>query len=68
VITLDTELLLVTVYTPNSKTSSRAGLPPDLEDAFLDYLKALDAKKAVIVCGDLTSRTKRSTENPKTTA
>ncbi len=45
---------LVTCYTPNSQREL-ARLPYRMtwEDAFRDYLKELDAKKPVILCGDL---------------
>ena len=44
----------VTVYTPNSQDGlRRLGYRMTWEDAFLAYLKELDGKKPVIVCGDL---------------
>ncbi len=45
---------LVNVYTPNSKRDlSRLKLREDIWDpAFLNYLKALETNKPVIVCGD----------------
>ncbi len=45
---------LVNVYTPNSKNDlSRLSLRENLWDpAFLRYLKTLEAKKPVVVCGD----------------
>ena len=44
----------VTVYTPNSQDGlRRLGYRMTWEDAFLAYLKGLDEKKPVIVCGDL---------------
>ena len=45
---------LVTVYTPNSQ-NELARLPYRMqwENAFLDWLKTLEAKKPVIFCGDL---------------
>ena len=44
----------VTVYTPNSQDGlKRLGYRMTWEDAFLAYLKGLDEKKPVIVCGDL---------------
>ncbi len=48
------EYYLVTVYTPNSQDGLRR-LPYRMawEDAFRTYLLELDAKKPVIVCGDL---------------
>lgn len=55
VITLEFEdHFLVTVYTPNSKQELlRLDYRMEWEDAFLSYLKKLDAKKPVIVCGDM---------------
>lgn len=49
-----TPFYLVNVYTPNSKRDlSRLGLRENLWDpAFLRYLKALETRKPVIVCGD----------------
>lgn len=55
VITLEyDQFYLVTCYTPNSQ-NELARLPYRMtwEDAFLTYLKELDAKKPVILCGDL---------------
>ena len=44
----------VTVYTPNSQDGlKRLDYRMIWEDAFLAYLKGLDEKKPVIVCGDL---------------
>ena len=55
VITCEYEMFyLVTCYTPNSKDGlARLDYRMQWEDVFLDYLKALDAKKPVILCGDL---------------
>ena len=55
VITLEYEgFYLVCVYTPNSQDGlRRLDYRMDWEDAFRDYLCALDAKKPVIVCGDM---------------
>ncbi len=48
------EYYFVTVYTPNSKRElERLKYRMEWEDAFRDYLLGLDAKKPVIVCGDL---------------
>lgn len=45
---------LVTVYTPNSQRElTRLSYRVQWEDAFRDYLTGLDAKKPVIVCGDM---------------
>ncbi|MBR0284749.1 MAG: exodeoxyribonuclease III [Selenomonadaceae bacterium] len=55
VITLELpEYYCVTVYTPNSKRElERLSYRMEWEDAFRTYLSGLDAKKPVIVCGDL---------------
>ena len=48
------DFFLVTVYTPNSQNElARLGYRMDWEDAFRAYLLGLDARKPVIVCGDL---------------
>ncbi len=55
VITLEfDDFYLVNVYTPNSQ-NELARLPYRLtwEAAFRDYLTGLDARKAVLVCGDM---------------
>ena len=45
---------LVTVYTPNSQRElARLDYRMEWEEAFLTYLKGLDEKKPVILCGDL---------------
>ena len=48
------DFFLVNVYTPNSQ-QELARLPYRMqwEDAFRDYLKTLDQKKPLIVCGDM---------------
>ena len=58
----------VTVYTPNSQDGlRRLDYRMSWEDAFLTYLKALDAKKPVIVCGDLNvAHQEIDLKNPKT--
>ncbi len=69
VITLEyPDFYLVTVYTPNSKRELlRLDYRMVWEDVFADYLKALDAKKPVIVCGDLNVAHKEiDIKNPKT--
>ena len=69
VITLEYEnYYFVTVYTPNSQNElKRLGYRMVWEDAFLAYHKALDAKKPVIVCGDLNVAHKEiDLKNPKT--
>lgn len=55
IITLAFEtFFLVTVYTPNAKRDlSRLAERLVWEDRFRDYLQELDARKPVIVCGDL---------------
>lgn len=55
VITLEMEdYYIVTVYTPNAQRGlERLGYRMDWEDAFRNYLKDLDQKKPVIVCGDM---------------
>lgn len=55
VITLEFEkFYMVTVYTPNSQRGlERLDYRMKWEDDFKAYLKGLDAKKPVIVCGDM---------------
>ncbi|GAA0108407.1 MULTISPECIES: exodeoxyribonuclease III [Clostridium] len=69
VITLEFDnFYMVTVYTPNSKNElARLDYRMVWEDAFRDYLKVLDEKKPVIVCGDLNVAHKEiDLKNPKT--
>ena len=69
VITLEfADYYFVTVYTPNSKRElERLAYRMEWEDAFRAYLLALDAKKPVIVCGDLNVAHKEiDLKNPKT--
>ena len=48
------DFYLVTCYTPNAQRElARLDFRLTWEKAFADYLCALDAKKPVIVCGDL---------------
>ncbi len=48
------QFYLVTVYTPNSQDGlARLDYRMDWEDAFRAYLLSLEAKKPVVVCGDL---------------
>jgi exodeoxyribonuclease-3 len=48
------EFYLVNVYTPNSQRElERLGYRQVWEDAFRSYLLGLDAKKPVLVCGDM---------------
>lgn len=58
----------VTVYTPNSKRAlERLEYRMAWEDAFRKYLQELDAKKPVIVCGDLNvAHEEIDLKNPKT--
>lgn len=69
VVTLEYDnFYLVNVYTPNSQ-NGLARLPYRMtwEEAFLQYLKGLDAKKPVIICGDLNVAHKEiDLKNPKT--
>ena len=69
VITLEyNDFYMVTCYTPNSQ-NELARLPYRMtwEDDFLAYLKQLDAKKPVILCGDLNVAHKEiDLKNPKT--
>ena len=55
VITLEMDkFFLVTVYVPNAQDElKRLDYRMQWEDDFLSYIKALDEKKPVIVCGDL---------------
>lgn len=55
VITLEYEAFyLVTCYTPNAQRGlTRLDYRMTWENAFLAYLKALDAQKPVVLCGDL---------------
>lgn len=69
VITLEfEEFYLVTCYTPNAQNElARLGYRMEWEDAFLSYLKSLDEKKPVILCGDLNVAHKEiDLKNPKT--
>ena len=58
----------VTCYTPNSQNElARLGYRMDWEDAFRAYLLGLNAKKPVIVCGDLNvAHEEIDLKNPKT--
>ena len=69
VITLEFEdFYMVTVYTPNSQNElARLDYRMTWEDAFLAYLKKLEEKKPVIVCGDMNVAHKEiDLKNPKT--
>ena len=68
-ITLEFEdFYMVTVYTPNSQSElKRLNYRMKWEDDFKKYLKELDKKKHVIVCGDLNVAHKEiDLKNPKT--
>lgn len=75
VITLEMpDFYLVCVYTPNSQEAEKKGGKPrrlpyrmKWEDDFRSYLKGLDAKKPVIVCGDMNvAHEEIDIKNPKT--
>lgn len=68
VITLEfQDFYLVTVYTPNSQRElTRLDYRMTWEDAFRAYLLGLDAKKPVVVCGDMNVAHKEiDLKNPK---
>lgn len=58
----------VTVYTPNSQQeNARLDYRMEWEDAFRAYVKGLDEKKPVIICGDLNvAHQEIDLKNPKT--
>ena len=69
VITLEyPDFYMVTCYTPNSQNElARLSYRMTWEDAFRSYLLELDAKKPVILCGDLNVAHKEiDLKNPKT--
>ena len=69
VITLEyPSFYLVNCYTPNSQDGlKRLDYRMEWEDAFLAYLQELDAKKPVILCGDLNvAHQEIDIKNPKT--
>lgn len=69
VITLEYDkFFLVTVYTPNAQEElQRLDYRMTWEDAFQAYLHQLDAKKPVIVCGDMNvAHQEIDLKNPKT--
>ncbi len=69
VITLEYgNFFLVTCYTPNSKDGLlRLAYRMEWEDAFRNYLLGLDARKPIVVCGDLNVAHKEiDLKNPKT--
>ena len=68
VITLEFEdFYMITVYTPNSQQElARLSYRMEWEDAFREYIKVLDEKKPVIICGDLNVAHKEiDLKNPK---
>ena len=69
VITLEFEkFYIVNIYTPNSKRElERLDYRQEWEDEIREYLKKLDSKKIVIMCGDLNVAHKEiDLKNPKT--
>ena len=62
------DFYLVNVYTPNSQRElTRLSYRMEWEDAFREYLKALDQKKPVIACGDMNvAHQEIDLKNPKT--
>lgn len=69
VITLEyPSFFFVTCYTPNSQDGlKRLPYRMEWEEAFLDYLKSLDAQKPLILCGDLNvAHEEIDLKNPKT--
>ncbi|MDO5707590.1 MAG: exodeoxyribonuclease III [Andreesenia angusta] len=69
VITLEFDkFFMVNVYTPNSQRGlARLDYRMEWEDDFRDYIKSLDNKKPVIVCGDLNVAHKEiDLKNPST--
>lgn len=69
VITLEyQDFYMVTVYTPNSQTElARLAYRMTWEEDFRHYLKTLDEKKPVIICGDLNvAHQEIDLKNPKT--
>ena len=69
VITLEyPDFYMVTVYTPNSQNElARLDYRMKWEDDFRAYLKGLDEKKPVVMCGDLNVAHKEiDLKNPKT--
>ena len=69
VITLEFDkFFMVCVYTPNSKRElERLDYRMQWEDDFREYLKTLDTKKPVVLCGDLNvAHNEIDLKNPKT--
>ena len=68
-ITLEYEnFYFVTVYTPNAQAElARIAYRESWEDAFRSYVKSLDEKKPVVICGDMNvARSAIELKNPKT--
>ena len=59
---------LVNVYTPNSQRGlTRLSYRMEWEDAFLEYVRQLEEKKPVIICGDMNvAHQPIDLKNPKT--
>ena len=62
------QFYVVTVYTPNSQSElKRLDYRMEWEDAFREYILTLDAKKPVILCGDMNvAHREIDLKNPKT--
>lgn len=62
------DFFVVTCYTPNSQNElKRLAYRMEWEDAFFSYLKQLEEKKPVILCGDLNvAHREIDLKNPKT--
>ena len=62
------EFYIVCAYSPNSQEGlKRIDYRMSWEDSFKDYVKSLDAKKPVIICGDLNvAHQEIDLKNPKT--
>lgn len=59
---------LVNVYVPNSQSElARLGYRMDWENDFMAFVKSLDARKPVVICGDMNvAHTETDLANPKT--
>lgn len=59
---------IVNVYTPNSQSElARIDYRMDWDDCFLDFVRELDSRKPVIICGDLNvAHQEIDLANPKT--
>ena len=59
---------MVNVYTPNSQRGlTRLDYRMEWEDAFLSYVRQLEEKKPVIICGDMNvAHREIDLKNPKT--